>query len=260
MNIIVCLKEIIDPETPAVDFRVDSDAKRAVLPRDRGFVISDYDASAVEAALKIKDKREAKITVISLGEERAKESLQKAMGMGADDTILLSDPSFDDSDSFVVADALSQAIKKLGSFDLILCGRQEGDWDAGQVGSGIAELLGIPSATCIGGIELKDGILIAEKVVSDGREFIEVPLPALLTISSEIGVPRYASLQGVMAAFKKTVPIWNAQLIKPAKLRNKILELYVPVQEEGKCEFIEGDTPEEAGMNFALKLREVKLI
>jgi electron transfer flavoprotein beta subunit len=260
MNIIVCLKQIIDPEIPAADFRIDSEAKRAILPKDRELVISDYDENAVEAALRIKDVKEAKVTILSLGEESAVDALKKALAMGADEAVLLSDPSFDDSDSFAVAHALAQAIKKLGSFDLILCGRQEGDWDAGQVGSGIAELLAIPSATCIGGIEINDGSVIAEKVVTGGREFIEIPLPTLLTISSEIGKPRYASLQGVMAASKKNILTWNAQDIKPAELRNKILELSVPVQATGKCEFIEAETPDEAGANLALKLREAKII
>jgi electron transfer flavoprotein beta subunit len=260
MNIVVCLKQILDPEIPAADFRIDSEVKRAILPKDRELVISDYDENAVEAALRIKDGTEATVTLLSLGEDSTIDALKKALAMGADEAVLLSDPSFDDSDSFAVAHALTQAIKKLGGFDLVLCGRQEGDWDAGQVGSGIAELLDIPSATCIGGIELKEGSVIAERVVPDGREFIEIPLPALLTISSEIGKPRYASLQGVMAASKKKILTWKVQDIKPAKPRNKILKLFVPVQEAEKCEFIEAETPEEAGANLALKLREAKII
>ena len=260
MNIVVCLKQILDPEIPAADFRIDSEAKRAILPKDRELVISDYDENAIEAALRIKDGTEATVTLLSLGESSTIEALKKALAMGADEAVLLNDPCFDDSDSFAVAYALTQAIKKLGGFDLVLCGRQEGDWDAGQVGSGIAELLRIPSATCIGGIEVKEGSVIAERVVPDGREFIEIPLPALLTISSEIGKPRYASLQGVMAASKKKIIIWKAQDIKPTKPRNKILKLFVPVHESEKCEFIEAETSEEVGANLALKLRETKII
>ncbi|MBI5601890.1 MAG: electron transfer flavoprotein subunit beta/FixA family protein [Deltaproteobacteria bacterium] len=260
MHIIVCLKQIIDPETPAEDFRVDPAARRAILPQDRGYVISDYDANALEGALRLKDRGDSKVTVFSLGEERTKEALRKALGMGADEAILLSDPLYDDADSFAVAHVLSQAIKKADPFDLILCGRQEGDWDAGQVGSGMAELLGLPSATCVGGIEVQDGSIIVERIVADGRETIELPLPAVLTISSEIGVPRYAPLKGVMAAFEKNIPVWNAEVIPPAESRNRMLDLFIPVRKEEECLFIEGDTPEEAGINLALRLRNAKLI
>ncbi|GAI07262.1 unnamed protein product, partial [marine sediment metagenome] len=153
MDMIVCVKEILDPEIPAKSFKVDSETKRAIKPPDIQFVISDYDESAVEAALKIKDSVESKITIISLGGESAKNVIRRCIAMGANEGVLLSDPLFDDADSYATALVLAEAIKKLGDFDLILCGRQEGDWDAGQVGSGIAELLDLPSVTMIGNIE-----------------------------------------------------------------------------------------------------------
>jgi electron transfer flavoprotein beta subunit len=259
MNMIVCVKEILDPEIPAKSFKVDPEAKRAIKPADIQMVISDYDESAVEAALKIKDAVESKITVISLGSESAKNVIRRCIAMGADEGVLLSDPLFNDSDSFATAFVLAEAIKKLGDFDIILCGRQEGDWDAGQVGSGIAELLGIPSVTMIGNIEAGDGKIIAERVVSDGRETVEVPLPALVTVSSEIGEPRYPSFRRVREAQRQEIPTWNAQDITSAKSLNKMLSLVVPTREL-KCEFMTGESPEETGANLALKLRELKLI
>jgi len=259
MNMIVCVKEILDPEIPAKSFKIDPEAKRAIKPQDVQLVISDYDESAVEAALKIKDSLESKITVMSLGSESARNVIWRCIAMGADEGVLLSDPLFNDSDSFATAFVLAEAIKKLGDFDLILCGRQEGDWDAGQVGSGIAELLGIPSVTMVGNIEAEDGRVVVERVISDGRETVEVPLPALVTVSSEVGEPRYPSFRRVREASKKEIPTWNAQDITPAKPRNKMLSLFVPPREL-KCEFITGEIPEEAGINLALKLREVKAI
>jgi len=256
---IVCVKEILDPEIPAKSFKIDPEAKRAIKPQDVQLVISDYDESAVEAALKIKDSLESKITVMSLGNESARNVIWRCIAMGADEGVLLSDPLFNDSDSFATAFVLAEAIEKLGDFDLILCGRQEGDWDAGQVGSGIAELLGIPSVTMVGNIEAKDGRVVVERVISDGRETVEVPLPALVTVSSEVGEPRYPSFRRVREASKKEIPTWNAQDITPAKPRNKMLSLFVPPREL-KCEFITGEIPEEAGINLALKLREVKAI
>ena len=256
---VVCVKEILDPEMPAKSFKTDPEAKRAIPPKDMQLVISDYDESAVEAALKIKDSLESKITVMSLGSESAKNIIKRCIAMGADEGILLSDPLFNDSDSFATAFVLAEAIKKLGNFDLILCGRQEGDWDAGQVGSGIAELLDIPSVTMIGNIEVKERRVVVERVISDGREIVEVPLPALVTVSSEIGEPRYPSFRRVREASKKEIPTWNAQDITPVEPRNKMLRLSVPTREL-KCEFVTGETAEEAGINLALKLREIKAI
>jgi electron transfer flavoprotein beta subunit len=259
MNMIVCVKEILDPEIPAKAFKVDPEAKRAIKPPDIQMVISDYDESALEAALKIKDSIESKITVISLGAESAQNIIRRCIAMGADESILLCDPLFDDCDSFATASILAQAIKKLGEFDLILCGRQEGDWDAGQVGSGIAELLGIPCVTMIGKIEVKGSGAVAERVGADGREVVEIPFPALVTVSSEIGEPRYPSMRRIRDASKREIPVWNSQVITPAKPRNDMLNLFVPVR-EAKCEFIAGETPEEKGVNLAIKLREAKAI
>jgi electron transfer flavoprotein beta subunit len=259
MNLIVCVRQILDPETPAAAFKVDPEVKRAIPPNDRSMVISDYDANAMEAALRIKDSLKSRITVISLGSKSAKNVIRRCIAMGADEGVLLSDPLFDDSDSFATAFVLAKTIKKLGDFDLILCGRQEGDWDAGQVGSGIAELLDIPSVSMISDIEINGETVVVERVLSDGRELVELPLPALVTVSSEIGEPRYPPFRRVMEASKKEIPTWNAQDVTPTKARNKILSLFVPPREV-KCEFIIGETLEDAATNLALKLKEIKAI
>ena len=259
INIAVCIRQIVDPEIPARAFRIDPEAKRAIPPKDMELVISDYDETAVEAALQIKNSQAANITVISLGAESARTAIRRCIAMGADGGVLLSDPVFDDSDSFATASIIASAIKKMDGFDLILCGRQEGDWDAGQVGSGIAELLGLPSMTMIGKIQLQDRKAVVERVVSDGREIAECPLPALLTVSSEIGEPRYPSLRRIREAFKVEIPIWNASDVPAAKAKNRLLSLSIPVR-EAKCEFVEAEEPEEAGAKLALKLREARLI
>ena len=264
MNLIVCVKQIIDPETPAAAFKIDPEAKRAIPPKDRPLVISDYDEVAVEAALRIKEAKGGKVTILSLGDPSATEVIKHCLAMGADEGILLSDPLFGEEDRSLTTYALAMAIKKIGEFDLIFCGRQEGDWDAGQVGLGIAEILGIPSVNPVKKIEVKDGTALVERVVSDGYEVIEIPLPALVAVSSELGVPRYPTMKGIMMAAKKKVSTWTAQDIgaDPAKLgaaKVKMLKLFIPVR-EARCEFVEAETPEEAGTSLALKLREAKLI
>jgi len=259
MNMIVCVKQVIDPETPAAAFKIDPEAKRAVAPKDKPLVISPFDENAVEAALRVKDAHGGKITVLSMGGKSAREVVKHSLAMGGDEGVLLTDPSFDDSDSFATAAALAEAIKKIGEYDLIFCGRQEADWDGGQVGSGIAELLGIPSVTPIKKIDIKDGKAVVERVVADGYEVVEVSLPALFTVSNQLGEPRYATLKGIMAAAKKQVTNWNAQDVGAAAAKSKMLKLFIPVH-EAKCEFIEGETPEEAGAALAGRLREAKLI
>ncbi|GAI14519.1 unnamed protein product [marine sediment metagenome] len=156
--------------------------------------------------------------------------------------------------------------RKVGEYDLIFCGRQAADWDAGQVGSGIAEFLGIPSVTVAKMVEMVDGKIRVERVVADGYEVIEVSTPVLITVSNELGEPRYPKLKGIMAAARKEVPTWTAQDIGAdtsqlgaSGARTKLLKLFVPVK-EAKCEIIEGENPEDAAVNLALKLREAKLI
>jgi electron transfer flavoprotein beta subunit len=266
MNIIVCIKQILDTAIPVRLYKVDPTINRVIVQKDFNLIVSDYDRNAMEAALQIKDKEGGKVTVLSLGAKSAFDAIRECIAMGADEGILLNDPAFDDANVFATAYSISQAIKKIGAFDLVLCGRQEGDWDAGQVGTGIATFLDLPFATTAASIESKDGKIEVQRVVSDGRDIVELPLPALVTVSNEIGAPRYPVLKRVMAAKKKEVPVWTVQdigadpnMIGPAAIRAKIVNLSVPVQ-EAKCEYVTGETPEQAGANLAMKLKAVKLI
>ncbi len=266
MHSIVCVKEIPDPETPASAFAIDPIAKRAIPAKDKPPVISPFDEQAVEAALRIKDAKGGKVTVISMGGPTAEKILKHTLAMGADEAVLLSAPEFEDSDSFSTAYVLTQAIKKIGQFDFVFCGRQAGDFDMGQVGSGVAELLGIPSVTLGKKIEPQDGKVRVERAFPDGYEVVEVSMPALITVSNELGEPRYAPLKGIMAAAKKKVPVWNAQEIgaDASKIgctgrHTSMLKLFIPVR-ESKVELIAGENEEDTANKLALKLREVKLI
>ncbi|MDY6893390.1 MAG: electron transfer flavoprotein subunit beta/FixA family protein [Chloroflexota bacterium] len=266
MNAIVCVKEIPDPETPPAAFSIDPVAMKAIPAKDTPPVISPFDEQAVEAALRLKDALGGKVMVLSMGAASAEKVVKHALAMGADEGYLLNDSAFDNSDSTSTAYALASAIKKMGEYDLVFCGRQAGDFDAGQVGSGIAENLGIPSVTIAKKIEMADGKAKVERVLPDGYDVLEVSLPTLVTVSSELGEPRYATLKGIMAAGKKKVTSWTAQdigadasKIGAAGTRTKMLKLFIPVQ-EGKCEIIEGENEEDTAIKLALKLREAKLI
>ena len=265
MNMIVCCKQVIDPEAPPASFKIDSASNQVVPPPNVPPVINPFDENAVEAALKIKDQQGGKITIISLGNNLVRDVVKKPLSMGADELVLLEDETFEGGDSWSTSQALVAAIKKIGEYDLIFCGRQASDWDAGQVGSGIAELLGIPSVTLAKKVEITDGKARVERVISDGYQVIEVTLPALITVSNELGEPRYATLKGIMAAAKKQPTIWKpddigveTSQIGAAGRNTELLKLFQPTR-EGKCDIIEADTPAEAGTKLAEKLREAKL-
>jgi len=265
MNLIVCAKQVIDPEAPPASFKIDAATNKAILSGVPP-IIDPYGEYAVEASLQIKDARGGKITAISLGTNLLREVVKKPLSMGADELILLEDEAFADGDSWSTAYALAMAIRKAGEYDLILCGREASDTNDGQVGSGIAEILGLPIVTLAKKIDVTEGKARIERVTADGYEVVEVSLPAVVTVSNEIGEPRYPTIKGIMAA-KKTEPItWGPTDIgvEPSQLgisgrHTKILKLFQPVR-EGKCDIVTGDTPEEAAANLALKLREAKVL
>ncbi|MEE9202162.1 MAG: electron transfer flavoprotein subunit beta/FixA family protein, partial [Dehalococcoidia bacterium] len=192
-NMIVCAKQVPDPEAPPGSLKVDSAANKVVLPPSVSPVISPFDEQAVEAALRIKDAQGGTITVITLGNNLQRDVVKKPLSMGADELILLEDPAFEGGDAWSTATALAAAIKKVGDYDLIFCGRQAADWDAGQVGLGLAEMLGLPVVSVAQKVEVMDGKARVERVIPDGYEVVETPTPALITVSNEVGEPRYAT-------------------------------------------------------------------
>ncbi|MFC1906561.1 electron transfer flavoprotein subunit beta/FixA family protein [Chloroflexota bacterium] len=265
MNMIVCVKQVTDPEAPPATFKIDTSTNQVVPPAGMSPVIDPYGEYAVEAALKIKDAVGGKITAISLGTNQLRDVVKKPLSMGADELVLLEDEAYDGGDSFSTAFALAAAIKKIGEYDLILCGREASDWNAGQVGSGIAEILELPSITLVKKIDITDGKARIERITSDGYEVIEVSLPAVVTVSNEIGEPRYPTIKGIMGAKKKDPTVWTPADVglDPAQIgaagrKTKMLKLFQPVH-EGQVEIIEGESPEEAAANLASKLREAKI-
>lgn len=263
MNIIVCAKQVMDPEAPPRSLKVDPELKKVSFSADVRPVLDPYSEYAVEAALRLKDIHGGKITALSLGDKIDREVMRKPLSMGADELVLLEDEVFGNADGFSTACALARAIQKVGAWDLILCGRQSADRDAGQVGPGIAVILGLPVVTMARSIEVSGRKATIERVTGDACEFIEAQLPAVITISHEIGAPRYPTVRGIMMARKKEPAVWKPADIglKPEELtpRMGLVRLFQPARET-KCQFIGGETPEEAGMKLADRLRQEKLI
>jgi electron transfer flavoprotein beta subunit len=267
LNMIVCAKQVPDPEAPASSFKIDEAAKKMVPAPGVSAVISQFDELALEAALRIKDAHgEGKITILTMGPASAREVLKHGLAMGADEGVLLSDDAFGDSDSYSTAVALSAAIKKIGEFDLVLCGRQAADWDMGATGSAIAETLDMPSVSIAKAVEVKDGKVVVERVLSDGYETVEASLPCMVSISNEIGEPRYPKLQQIMLAARKEVTTWSAadlgldaSQLGAQGARLNLERLFAPVSDI-QCEIMEGETPEETAQKLAERLREAKVI
>ncbi len=263
MNTIVCVKQVLDPEIPPAKFKIDPVAKQVIPPAGVPPVISVYDERAVEAACRLKDKHKGKITLISMGSAKAADVIKHGISMGADDGFVLQDPAFENLDSFGTAYVLSKAIQKIGGYDLVLCGRQAADWGDGQVGSILAELLGLPVVTLACAVEAVDKKVRVKRMVSDGYEVVEAPMPSLVTVSSEIGLPRLPGGMGLMMARKKQIPVWKAQDIgaDPSQLdkekgHTEVIALSVPIRKT-ECEIITGNTPAEAGINLAEKIAKL---
>lgn len=264
ISIGVLAKQVIDPEMPITAFKINSSAKRVETPASIPPVVNGFDENAVEAALQIKDSQGASITVISAGTSFALDVMKKPLSMGADELVLLQDDSFSNTvDSFFTAQILAAAIGKLGGFDLIICGRQASDWDNAQVPLGVAEILGLSCVALGKKVEVKDGKVVVERLIPDGYEVVEAPLPALVTVSNELGQPRYPTLRGIMAATRKRPTIWSVSDLNldPERLEPRIVlhDLFVP-QSTQECEIIEGDDEADSARRLALKLREAKLI
>lgn len=266
MNIIICVKQILDPDIPAAKFKVDTGRNRVIPPEGIPPVINPYDAQAVELALRLKEKHEGKITVLTVGGDGSDKVVKHALSMGADEGVLLSDDSFEGSDSSGVARILYGAIQKVGEYDLILCGRQAADWDEGLVGAALAELLGLSLVTLAAEIEMEGGKLKVKRVTLDGFQVFSLPVPAVVTVSNEAGRPRLPSGWGIVQAARKKVPVWgaadigvDASCVGNGAARRKLVKLYI--SERGReCEIIEGETTQEASAGLAVRLREAGIL
>ncbi len=267
MHFVVCAKQIPDPETPPAAFKIDASKNEVIPAPGISPVLSQFDAIAAEAALRIKEALgDAKITVVSMGQESAQAAIKQVLAMGADEGLLLDDPAFLGGDSYATARTLAAAVEKIGDVDAVFCGRQAADWDMGQVGLGVATLLDWPAAIIAKDVQISDGQMVAQRVMSDGFETVNMPLPAVVTVSNELGDPRYPKLQQIMQAARKTVTKWSAadleldpSTVGAAGSRLKLERLFVP-EVSGEVELIEGETAQEQAAGLVAKLREAKIL
>ena len=208
MNVIVCLKQV--PGT--TDVKVDPQTNTLIRQGIEN-VINPFDTYALEEGVRIKERHgEGKVTALSMGPPQAEAALREAISLGADEAVLLSDKAFAGADTWATAYTLAQAVNKIGQHDVIICGRQTIDGDTGQVGPELAEMLGIPFVAYVSRIEeLAGGQMRVQRMVEEGHEVIESPLPAVITVVKEINVPRLPSLRGIARSKSAAVAVWSAQ-------------------------------------------------
>lgn len=257
MNCIVCVKKIPDPEIPPAKFQLDPESKRVIPPEGIPPVMNPYDAQAVELALRLKEKHGGKVTLLSAEADADPSIIKHGLSMGADEGLLLSDRNFESSDSFVIAHILSRAIKNIGGFDLVLCGRQAADWDEGLTGTLLAAELDLPLVTLAKEVERDKDTLRIKRVTLDGHQVFAVCPPAVITVSNEVGQPRLPSGWGIISAARAQVPVWDAMetgadpsQTGPQAPRRTLTKLYVP-ERKRRCELIQGETPVESAARLA---------
>lgn len=204
-EIIVCFKEVVDERELKINPQTQSLVTQGIARK-----ISDFDLNAIEEAIRIKEKLGGKAIGLIMGSPECKTSIKKALSMGLDRACLLSDPAFTGSDTLTTASILAAAIRRLGPFDLILCGEASTDGFSAQLGPSLAERLDLPQVTAVNRVDIRDGNLVAERTLEDGIEVVEAPFPALLTVTKEINKPRLPTLKQILAAAKKEVVEWKA--------------------------------------------------
>lgn len=218
MKAVACISQVPDTTTKV---KVGAD-KRTIDPAGVTYIINPYDEFAVEAAVQLKEKNQAETLVISVGKESSKEVIKKAYAMGMDKGILIKTDA--ELDSFAVAKNLADVLKEIKP-DIIFCGKQSIDYDDSQVGTLLAEFLGLPSVSVVVDLKVEEGKVIAEREIEGGKEMVEATLPVVVCAQKGMNNPRYPNLKGIMAA--KSKPIEEKQPTF-TELKTEVIKMELP--------------------------------
>lgn len=262
MNLIVCIKQVPNPEDASMD-----EEKGTVVRDGVESMVNPFDLYAVEEALKIKEEMGGKVTAISMGPSQAEKALKEVIAMGADEGILLTSNKFAAADTWATSYTLARACQTTGDFDIILCGKQAIDGDTAQVGPGIAAQLEIPQITFVRKIdELTEKKIKAQRLVEGGYEVVTSPLPLVLTVVKEINEPRLPTLKGKLKARKTEIKKWGPDDINAPEDKiglkgspTRVDKIFTPkLTKEGKI--YSKDEIEEAVEEVIEKQEELSLI
>ncbi len=261
MKIIVLIKQVPDTTDVKID-PVTNTLKREGVKS----IINPFDAYAIEEAVRIRERMgEGEVVAVSMGPPQAAEALREAISLGCDSAILLSDRKFAGSDTWATSYTLSQAIRKIGDFFLIFCGKQASDGDTAQVGPGVSTHLNIPQVTYVKKIESIDkNKAVVHRMTEEGYDIVEVPMPAVITVVKEINEPRLPSLKGKMKAKSAQIPVWTAADIacEADKIGldgspTRVMKIFTPAPREGG-QRLTGET-EEVAKKLADIVKEIAI-
>ncbi len=259
MRIVVLIKQVPDPLLPVSELTVSPDGGKILGPENVPPVVNGYDEQAMEAALRIKESRdgESQIIALSAGDDFVLDVLQRSL-VEADDLVLIEDESLDTSDPHHLARVLGAAIQRLGDVELVLGGRQASDWDHGQVPLALAEHLDWPCLTLARAVRVDDTRVEVERVLSDGYQMMKCGLPAVVTVTSELGELRYPTMQmRLQARRRRPVQVSLEDLQVGTDMDPEWRTLGVSMLEETRdCRFIGPDDGAEAGRQLAAVLLE----
>jgi len=244
MNIIVCIKQV--PET--ADVKIDPKTNTLIREGVKS-IINPFDMYAIEEALQLKEKFGGKTTVLSMGPPQAELALREAIALGIDEAILVSDRAFAGSDTWATSYTLAAAIKKIGSYDLVICGKQASDGDTAQVGPGISVHLNIPQVAYVKKVEeISENKAKLERMTEEGFDIIECPLPALFTVVKEINEPRLPSLKGMMKSKKVQITTWKKDDLQVDEANigldgspTQVIKIFTPPKRAGG-QILQGET------------------
>ncbi|MFZ5769737.1 MAG: electron transfer flavoprotein subunit beta/FixA family protein [Bacillota bacterium] len=261
MKVLVLIKQV--PETTEV--RINPETNTLVREGVKS-IINPFDTYALEEGVLIKERLGGTVVVVTMGPPQAREALQDAIALGADEAILLSDRAFAGADTLATSRALAAAVRKLEPYDLIICGKQAIDGDTAQVGPEVAELLDIPHVTYVRRIrELEPGRAVVERMVEGAVETVEMSLPGLVTVVKDINQPRIPSLKGIMKARRAAIPVWtpadvgiSEDLLGLRGSPTTVEKIFVP-QVERRGEIIEG-SPEEVAEALLSRLEALSVL
>ena len=261
MNMVVCIKQVPDTNEIRIDPQTGNLIREGVPS-----IVNPDDKHAVEAAVSLKEKHGGKVTVLTMGPAQAEEALRECLAMGADEAILLTDRAFSGADTWATSYTLGCAIRKIGEFDLILCGRQALDGNTAQVGPQIAEFLELPQVTYVQAVEVSGQTLKARRALEDGYEVLETKLPALLTVTKDMNVPRTPPIDAIMNAYQAEITTWtaadlpvDADKIGLKGSPTRIRKAYTPELKSRQVEIIKGNI-EEAVNTLVARLESRQLV
>ncbi|QAT50763.1 putative electron transfer flavoprotein FixA [Caproiciproducens sp. NJN-50] len=253
MKIITCCKIVPDEQEIQVLPGKELDLTKA------SWKISQYDLNAIEAAKKLSAEIPSTLTALSIGNSNALEGSKirkDILSRGPDELSLVIDDTHHFSDSLETAGAIATALKNSDGFDLVLCGTGSGDLYSQEVGVQIGALLGIPTVNNVTNIKVKGNALEVERTLEDEIEILEVSIPAVLSVSSDINVPSVPAMKEIMRAGKKPVHILDIALTDAASSVEQLSQL-VPEQQERRMEIIEGDNEEAVESLYQFLRKEI---